>query len=117
MTPWWDAQTGNTIGAILGSSFGLIGGGFGAFVGVMSAKGRGGTWVLYCELVLLAIGVGLATLGVIAIAVGQPHHVWYPLLLTGGVVSFAMMCLVPLGIFLRRMVEKRRLAANELRHG
>ena len=97
---WW-GRTGD--GRVVGLMLGL----YGAVMGILAswARGRrlsvpvmvGGLCV--CGVVLIA--------GLIAWGGGQPHRVWYPLLLIGTIGGTVTGCLLP--------VLKRRLEEEELR--
>ncbi|MCH7791914.1 MAG: hypothetical protein IID31_06510, partial [Planctomycetes bacterium] len=59
MTPWWDQQTAILIGAIGGSAIGVMGGVYGALVGVLAPKGIGRRPVLAIHLTLVAFGAAV----------------------------------------------------------
>lgn len=90
-TMWFDAKTGNSVGAILGSSIGIIIGciwvPFSIF-GILKCRFRG--FVLNTAKTFIAIGILLLFTGGTALFLGQPYHVWYPFLLCGIVVSIQM---------------------------
>jgi hypothetical protein len=77
---WWGERTAAWTGAIGGSTIGLIGG----IIGTLCGAGVGRQ---LCQgLCFAVIGVcGLALVaGIAAVSLGQPYHVYYPLLLGGG---------------------------------
>lgn len=115
MNEWWSLAQSNQIGAWAGSGLGLLGGLAGTLCGVLTPKGRGKALVYGLFGLLILVGVvGLAAAGV-AIALGQPRHVLFPLLLIGGTV---LLTSVPVTIMLPRfyaIAESRRLEAQELR--
>lgn len=118
MTEWWTAQDAGLIGGIGGAIIGVVFGGIGGGVGgPLAALGKAKPLVLGIFYVGIALGVACLGVGVYAIAVGQPFHVWYAPLL-GGVLLCSIMG--PLLFVVRaryREHEQRRLAAEELRRG
>jgi hypothetical protein len=76
---WWSAQTGGLIGGVAGSAVGLLG----ALVGTLCSLGRGRRLAMAALLALGLSGLALLALGALALALGQPYEVWYPLVLTG----------------------------------
>jgi hypothetical protein len=100
---WWSPAAGGWIGGVAGSAVGVLG----AAIGTLCSFGRGRRFVMAG---LLAMGVGglLALVaGLVALAMGQPYAVWYPLLLLGG--------LTPALAFTLRPTARRRFEALELR--
>jgi hypothetical protein len=87
---WWSAQTGGWIGGVAGSAVGVLG----ALIGTLCSLGRGRRFVVAG---LVALGVaGLVSLAVggVALALGQPYEVWYPLVLLGvldPVIAFSLL--------------------------
>ena len=117
MTDWWSVQESGLVGAILG---GGLGGGFGIFGGIggsLATKGRARRAVIAIYLTLTVIGVAVAATGIVAVALGQPYHVWYPLILSGSIVSLLGAGLYPAIMARYRAAERRRLNAQELRRG
>jgi F0F1-type ATP synthase membrane subunit c/vacuolar-type H+-ATPase subunit K len=119
MTPWWDAQTGNMIGATLGviygAGFGGIGGGVG---GPLASQGKGKPFVLGVFYTGLATGLGMLAFGLAALlAFEQPRHVWWPFLLAGLIGSAVFALLLPVIKMRYRQAEGRALDAQELRRG
>ncbi len=118
MNDWWTAQEAGLVGGIGGSVigvvFGAIGGGIG---GPLAAKGLAKPFVLGIFMLGIALGVACLGLGVAAVTLGQPYHVWYAPLL-GGLLLCGIMG--PLLFVVRaryREHDQRRLAAEELRRG
>ena len=115
MTPWWTAYEGNLFGAIGGSVIGVVGGTLGAVAGVLAPRGKGRRPVLATFAALITAGVALLCVGLVAVLRGQPYHVWYPLVLIGGIVTVVLTCTLP-GVRARyRQAEARRLDAESLR--
>ncbi len=79
--PWFDP---NTFGGILGSIFGIVGGGiYGPLVGFCAPKGKLKGLVLGYHFTLLIVSIGLAAVGVYAYFVGQPNEIWGAFVLVG----------------------------------
>jgi len=87
MEPWFD---GNTVGALLGSSLGIIGGTIGAVGGTLACKGKRKRLVIGLFYSITIICSLLLVAGITAKLLGQPYSVWYALVLSGmiGVVVF-----------------------------
>ncbi|MEN8159186.1 MAG: hypothetical protein ABFS41_03835 [Myxococcota bacterium] len=100
---WWSPAAGSWVGALAGSAVGVLG----AAIGTLCSLGRGRRFVMAG---LLAMGVGgfvALTAGLLALALGQPYAVWYPLLLLGGLTPALALTLRP--------TARRRFEALELR--
>lgn len=76
---WWSARTAGSIGGAAGSAVGI----FGGLLGTLCSLGRGQRFVLAGLVALGASGLVLGAIGGVALALGQPYEVWYPLLLLG----------------------------------
>ena len=88
---WWSVRRGNIIGAILGILTGLAG----AALGVLAGSGRAKRFVLTAPKIGIAWGGALALGGLVAIAMSQPRHVWYPLVLVGAVTALVSFSILP----------------------
>jgi hypothetical protein len=99
---WWSAQTGGWIGGVAGSVMGVIG----AAIGTLASLGRGRRLVLAGLVALGVSGLLLLTVGAVALALGQPYEVWYPLLLMGVIDSVVPFSLLP---SVRRRFEELEL--------
>jgi hypothetical protein len=84
-TSWWSAQEGGLIGAVAGTSIGLLGGLCGALAALGKAR-RFVMTVLFCNLIL---GILLLCAGVFACFKSQPYEVYFPLFLLGGVLTIS----------------------------
>lgn len=117
MDPWWTEQTAAWLGAGGGSALGVLGGAFGVTAGLLVPKGKGKPIVV--GLGALMIGVGLISLiaGIVALAAAQPYHVFYPLLLIGGIATLVMGINLPVILKRYRQAEARKVSAEELRRG
>jgi MFS family permease len=115
MTPWWDAHDGNLIGGFGGAAIGVLGGILGTAAAILAPRGRA-KGVIFASFIGMSLA-GALTLcaGLVALATGQPRHVWYPLVLIGGIVVIVLPMQLPALRGRYRQAEMRRLEAEELR--
>lgn len=112
---WWSGSTAGWIGGLGGAGVGLLGALLGGVGGPLAQRGRcrslvvggfiGG--IVLCALSLLT--------GLVALALGQPYHVWYPLVLPGFVGTLVFGLLLPTVIKAYERVAQRRIDAESLR--
>jgi len=100
---WWSLRQSGRIGAILGVLLGCAG----ALIGILMSLGRAPRLIMVIMNVMLAACALLLSAGLVAVAVRQPYHVYFPLLLTGAI------GLLVIGI--NRKAVRRRLESIELR--
>ena len=100
---WWNERVGILVGAILGSFMGVVG----AIIGVLAGRGKTRRLVVTLLVGMIVVGGCFALLGAVAASTSQPRHVWYPLVLLGGVSGLLGLVLLP-GV-------RRRYAVDELR--
>jgi hypothetical protein len=100
---WWSNRVGGLIGGALGSLLGIIG----AVVGTLCGIGRGRGVVTGLLIMMAAAGVVCLVLGIVALALGQPYAVYYPLLLIGILAAVLGSVGIP--------VSRQRFAQSELR--
>ena len=107
MNAWWGDRGGGWFGAIAGSTLGTLG----AVIGVLAGRGKARQTVFALLVAMCAIGGVSLILGIVAVAIGQPHAVYYPLLLCGAVAT--VLPLVQLPALRRRYeaLELRRMSA------
>ncbi|MFN0134618.1 MAG: hypothetical protein ACKVS9_00705 [Phycisphaerae bacterium] len=117
MTEWWTPMQGTFFGAFGGAGIGVLLGTFGAIVGVYAARGKLGQWAVSVVVAVTALGVVTCVAGMIALAIGQPYHVYYPLMLIGGIASLVCGCNISTVRNAVRSCQQRKLAAAELRRG
>jgi MFS family permease len=115
MTEWWSPATAGWIGGLAGSGFGVFGGIIGVALGVLAPRAKGRGLVLGAMGVAGILGAGILGLGVCALMIGQPYHVWYPPLLIGGLSAGLMWPLRRVARMRYEDAERRRLAAQSLR--
>jgi hypothetical protein len=83
---WWSEQDAGWLGGLVGGTVGI----FGAVFGVTAGLGKARSFVLALALVLCGFGVLLLAFGFIAVATGQPYHVYFLFFVIGGVLAFVM---------------------------
>ena len=115
MTPWWNAHDGNLIGAYGGAAIGVLGGILGTAAGILAPRGRAKGFIVGAFVGMSLVGAAVLCAGVVALATGQPWHVWYPLVLIGGIVVIVLPMQLPALRARYRQAEMRRLEAEELR--
>ena len=106
MEPWFDPQTAGKIGGLVGSCFGIAGGVIGGSCWYLIQKG----WkkVFYgMYITVIAVGVIMLIVGVVAFFGGQPRHVWYVFGMPGLLVTFIFSSLFPM--------MRKRITEDELR--
>ncbi len=105
-TAWWSDQKAGWLGGLLGclgGLFGILGGISGALV----ARGKGRGLAFGTLYTMAGLGGLLLILGLSALSLSQPYHVYYPLLLGGIIFTVLGLCLIP--------VMKRNFMQAELR--
>ena len=115
--PWFDSRTAGLVGGIGGSLIGVLGGVFGYLCSWLVPKGRGKGLLLGGLAAMCVLGVACLLTAATALAMGQPYHVFYPLLLGGGIVTLVMGGLLPVLFAGYRRAEARRMQAQDLRRG
>lgn len=112
---WWTGSTAGWIGGLGGGGVGLLGALLGGIGGPLAQKGRArplvvGGFVGAIALCALSLGAGL-----VALALGQPYHVWYPLVLPGAIGTLVFSVLLPQLLRAYARAEQRRVEAESLR--
>ena len=79
---WWSPRVSGTVGGLLGVLGGLLGTLLG-LCGPLVSKGKAKGITMGLVLLLTVAGFFQSLVGMIAFFGGQPHHVYYPLLLAG----------------------------------
>ena len=115
MTEWWSQQASAWIGAIGGGGGGALAGIFGSLMGFLAPRGIGRTPMLAAHTLFILCGIAALVAGIAALAMSQPFHVYFPLLLGGGVVSIVMGSLLPLARLRYRQAEQRKMDAEQFR--
>lgn len=112
---WWTQQQAGWIGGMAGCLFGISGAVLGGLAGYLVPRGKHLALVLGGFLALFVVAGISLLVGAWAIMRGQPHHVWYPLVLIGGI---GVTVIGPQFLILRsrfRQAELRRFDAELLR--
>src|SRR5882672_6925304 len=115
MTPWWNPQQAGWIGGIAGSILGIVGGLAGTLAGILAPRGKARRFIMTTFSCMIALGVVALAAGIVAVILGQPYAVWYPLVLLGGIMSIVAGSIMPALRLRYRQAEARRLEAEELR--
>jgi len=116
MEPWWDESFSNMIGAIGGTSIGVIFGGIGGGIGgPLAGRGKAKTFVLSMFWGAIAIGALTLLTAIVAALLGQPFHVWQWMLFCGLILTAVSAGVLPAIHNAYRVAEERKLAAAELR--
>jgi hypothetical protein len=117
MTEWWTSHDGTLFGAIGGAACGVLAGAFGALIGWLAPRGIGKRIMVPIHIGFVVLGAACLIAGAAALIARQPYHVFYPLLLIGGIVTFVMGGLLPVTIARYRQAEARKMDAQLLRKG
>jgi hypothetical protein len=88
---WWSEKRAGLVGGIGGSIIGC----FGALVGVLASRGKARKFVLALTKIFIVLGFFLLLAGAIAAAMKQPYVVYYPLLLTGFILTIVFSVNLP----------------------
>lgn len=88
---WFDLGTANLIGAILGSSIGILGGAWGAMAGVFARQGKHRQLILSFAVGLVVVGIASLGVALAALFMRQPITVYWPFLLVGLVLTVSIL--------------------------
>lgn len=117
MNPWWTENAAAWFGAIGGGAGGSLCGVLGMLIGILVPRGVGRRVIVPLCVLFAGLGAIALVASFVALLSGQPYHVWFPLLMTGLVVTIVMSFMVALAIIGYRRVEERRMQAEDLRRG
>lgn len=115
MHPWFEDW--GLVGILLGAGVGLLGGAYGAVVGICVPRGKAKGLVYGLHWFSLLLGLAVLAAGVTALIGGQPFEVWYPLLFAGAIVTGLIIGFTPMIKLRYRQAEHRKLKAEEFRRG
>lgn len=101
-------------GGVGGSVVGVIGGVLGS-CSYFVQKGQGRRWILGAYTAMVCFGVACLSVGLYAVATGQPYGIWYPLVLIGLCSSLVFGSLLPVIRHQYRLAEQRKIDAAGLR--
>jgi hypothetical protein len=99
---WWSGRTADLVGGIGGAAVGCLGGLIGTLVSIGRARGV----VIGLLIAWIVASVVALIVGIVALALGQPYAVYYPLLLLGGLGALLPGVMLPQ---IRRQYEQREL--------
>lgn len=113
MEEWFGQNTAGTVGGIIGSVIGCYGGLLGCFCNYCINKGKS-KLILGLFKIGIAAGVILSVIGIAALILKQPYHVWYVFVLPGGltIVLFSVMFPVVRGRCVQQ--EMHKMSAKDL---
>ena len=111
---WWSEREGGIVGGVLGCIGGLFGALVGCLCGILVPRGKGKRWVLGLAFWGIAVSVAMLIGGVTALCLGQPYHVWYPLVLFGGIMVFSLSFCLPAVYRGYAQAERRRMEALDM---
>jgi hypothetical protein len=111
---WFDGATAGIIGGIVGTACGIYGAALGSLAGFLIPRGRGRKFLLGMIVCTNIIGITSILIGISALLLGQPYHVWYGFVLLGGIfvfVFFPFFFVIPNAY---RQAELRRMQALDM---
>lgn len=76
---WWSSRYAGWIGGGIGAFFGCWGG----LIGMLAQAGRGRAFIQASVWFNIVFGSASLVLGLVALAMSQPYHIWYPFILIG----------------------------------
>lgn len=85
----------NLFGALLGTATGIIGGLWGALIGLMASRRKYQSFVIGTTLVLILCWTILLIVGIYALVSEQPYLIWCPMILCGIVALIVKGSLLP----------------------
>ncbi len=88
---WFNLETANLVGAILGSSIGILGGAWGTMAGIFARKGKYRRLILSFAVGLIGIGIVSLAVALAALIMRQPMAVYWPFLVVGLVLSASIL--------------------------
>lgn len=111
--PWFSNP--GLLGGLLGSGIGLLGAAVGVGMSICAPRGIGKSLILRGQLAIVVLGAIILAVGIVALSVGQPFDIWYPLVLAGGLMTSLFASLYPVARNVYRQAEQRKLNAEEFR--
>ncbi|MCE5301994.1 MAG: hypothetical protein LLF97_02660 [Planctomycetaceae bacterium] len=106
---WWNGRAGGWIGGVGGSILGLLG----ATIGILSGLGKARRFVLVLTTTLAVLGMVSLVVGLVAVVLGQPYAVYYPLLLGGTILAAVFGGNFPMLHRRYQQIELRKMAAMD----
>ena len=112
--PWFSEQVAGLVGGLGGGVLGSLAGCYGGLAGWLAPKGMARGLVLGTHWAFLLLGAVSLVVGLVALADGQPWHVWYVFALPGGLFVVLFGLLLPVIRRRYREAEERRMIAEEM---
>lgn len=114
--PWFDELSfGIAVGAFGGGIGGTLAGIWGGLIGTFAPRGQGRAVLIPIGWAFVAVGAVAFVFGLTALLAGQPYAIWYPPLLSGGIIAFLVGALMPVVYKRYAEAEARRMQAEEFR--
>ena len=115
--PWFSEPMAGVIGGVLGAGYGgvLCGGIGGGVFGSLASLGKCVAAAKIYFKSMIALGLVIAGVGLIALLMDQPRHVWYSILFPGALGAFITGVVYPSVLARIRDAEQRRLEAASVR--
>lgn len=104
---WWSALQSETYGGIAGTLFGLML----AAIGVTAGLHKIRFLLVPFHILGLVIGAGALIVGIVAVSIGQPYHVYFPFVFFGLLSLITLPAVFWLTNRIRREVEVRQMEA------
>ena len=79
----------------MGAFWGIYGALVGTLYCLLAPRGKGRRFLTGLLVFAFIMGITHLVVGIAAVLLGQPYHVWFPFLLLGGLLTFV----IPLGPF------------------
>ncbi|CAN5197637.1 hypothetical protein BH10PLA2_BH10PLA2_23790 [soil metagenome] len=117
MTPWWTDPQAGLVGGVAGSVLGILGGVWGTLVGIGASRGKWKPIVYGLSIFMVGTGVACLFAAIVALAMGQPFFVYYPLGLIGLISTAVIGAQMPMVRKRYQEADNRRLEAEGFRRG
>jgi len=87
-TGWFPGYMSGIIGGLGGTFWGCYGALFGILAGFLVPRGKGRRLLTGMLIFAVVMGIIQLVIGILALCLGQPYHVWFPFVLLGGLLLF-----------------------------
>lgn len=87
---FFSPETGALLGALIGSTFGILGGLYGTIASRWAPMGKHRKYVLSIGVAFIVVSCLSGATGLVFLVIGQPRHVWYVFLLLGIIIPSVM---------------------------
>ena len=104
---WWNPRMSGWVGGVGGAVLGTLG----AIVGLLAGRGRARRVVIGLLMTILITGGTSLLMGLVALSLRQPYHVYYPLLLCGVIATLVPLTMLPQLKRRYEELELRRMTA------